>query len=74
MTGGSGAEELIGAGGNDRLDGRAGNDLLHGGRGADVLTGGEGADRFFYAGPEDGGEVLGNVAVSISGCFSRISP
>lgn len=67
MIGGAGAEELIGAGGDDTLDGRAGNDLLRGGRGADDLTGGDGDDRFFYAGPEDGGEVLGNVAVSISG-------
>jgi Ca2+-binding RTX toxin-like protein len=67
MIGGAGSDELIGAGGDDTLDGRAGNDLLHGGRGADKLTGGEGDDRFFYAGPEDGGRVLGNVAVSISG-------
>ena len=72
MTGGSGADELIGAGGNDTLNGRAGNDLLHGGRGADVLTGGDGDDRFFYAGPEDGGGVLGNVAVSISGASGDI--
>ena len=44
ITGGSGADRLIGLDGNDALYGGAGNDALDGGAGDDTLDGGTGDD------------------------------
>lgn len=52
VTGGSGADVLIGSAGNDMLNGGAGADILVGdlgvGKTADVLTGGAGNDLFVF--------------------------
>ena len=44
ITGGNGADRLIGLDGNDALYGGAGNDALDGGTGDDILDGGTGDD------------------------------
>ena len=44
LTGGSGADVLVGGFGDDRLYGRLGNDVLRGGFGDDRLWGGAGDD------------------------------
>ena len=44
VTGGTGADLVLGFGGNDTLNGNGGNDALVGGSGADTLLGGTGAD------------------------------
>ncbi len=57
VTGGRGADILVGSSvsnvlkggaGRDTISGEGGNDLIHGGAGADILTGGGGADRFVF--------------------------
>ncbi len=49
VTGGAGADILIGGNGDDTLTGGAGNDLLDGGPGDDRLDGGAGNDTVSYA-------------------------
>jgi Ca2+-binding RTX toxin-like protein len=44
VTGGSGANTLIGDGNNNTLNGNGGNDTLRGGDGNDILNGGDGND------------------------------
>ncbi len=53
VTGGSGADTLIGDGGANALTGGAGNDTMSGGLGADVLTGAGGTDTASYASETD---------------------
>lgn len=48
ITGGSGADRLLGGRGVDVLDGGAGADYIWGGAESDILTGGPGADRFVF--------------------------
>ncbi|WP_019904388.1 M57 family metalloprotease [Methylobacterium sp. 77] len=57
ITGGKGADTLVGSGvsnvlrggaGQDAISGEAGNDLIYGGAGSDVLSGGSGGDRFYF--------------------------
>ncbi|WP_180940855.1 calcium-binding protein [Sinorhizobium mexicanum] len=70
VTGGTGADvligdglanRLIGAAGNDSLSGAAGNDTLRGGAGKDTLDGGAGLDTADY------GDKTGAVAVTLAG-------
>ena len=44
ISGGSGADVLVGEEGNDRIDGGSGEDILIGGMGFDILRGGSGDD------------------------------
>jgi Ca2+-binding RTX toxin-like protein len=53
VTGGAGADTLIGDGLDNALNGGAGNDTLSGGLGVDTLTGGAGTDTVSYLGETD---------------------
>jgi S-layer protein len=44
VTGGLGADSLVGAGGNDSISGGSGSDIIDGGLGADTLAGGTGTN------------------------------
>ncbi|HYC45324.1 MAG TPA: DUF4347 domain-containing protein, partial [Burkholderiales bacterium] len=46
LTGGAGADRLIGLGGDDTLNGGGGNDTLDGGSGADMMSGNLGDDTY----------------------------
>ncbi|WP_408999446.1 calcium-binding protein, partial [Tistrella bauzanensis] len=61
ITGGTGADRIIGTSANDVLQGRAGDDILIGLAGNDVLHGGTGNDTM------DGG--LGNDIFEVVGVF-----
>ncbi|NYZ22635.1 beta strand repeat-containing protein, partial [Azospirillum oleiclasticum] len=50
LTGGNGADTLLGDGGANRIDGGAGNDTLQGRGGNDSLVGGSGTDTAVYLG------------------------
>jgi spore coat protein A, manganese oxidase len=71
VTGGSGADVIIGDGlsnillgrnGNDTIAGGAGNDSLNGGAGDDILTGGTGNDLFIFTN-QFGHDVISDFAV-----------
>jgi VCBS repeat-containing protein len=53
LSGGDGADLILGLGGNDRLSGGDGIDLLCGGDGNDTLSGGRGDDSLIGAGGND---------------------
>lgn len=58
VTGGSGADFMIGDGAANTFSGGSGNDQLRGGGGADILTGGAGADWFIFDTPASGGTLI----------------
>ena len=67
VSGGSGADDLLGTDGpdwlagldgDDRLSGGAGNDVLEGGGGDDVLEGGAGDDRYLFNNGEPGFDTI----------------
>jgi VCBS repeat-containing protein len=79
LFGGSGADDLDGGAGSDFLHGGQGNDYLFGGPGQDHLFGGEGIDEFYYASPDDFGDVIHDftsgedvLGIDLAGCL--ISP
>jgi Ca2+-binding RTX toxin-like protein len=59
VTGGDGADVLIGSSAADQLDGGPGADRLVGGPGPDTLLGGDGNDRFGQGAAPDGADRIG---------------
>jgi Ca2+-binding RTX toxin-like protein len=64
ITGGDGADFIVGASKADVLTGNDGNDIIVGAGGSDTLTGGGGADIFGYEATSDGGAVSSNQTAS----------
>ena len=67
ITGGAGADHLLGFGGNDTIDGKAGNDTMEGGTGNDIYIVDKAGDVVIEDGSEGIDTIRSSIAIDLGG-------